>query len=173
MFDQQALYEELSDDLDRLIGPLFGFGEQQIRKRGQFLPYGATLLQSGEIGLEAATSGEEFESTIEILPVLHDGLRERVKEGGIAAIAVCEWVNIALTDGKRTDAIKVLVEHERGLTVAFYIPCHKSFIGGWQFGEMFVQPAEPEIGPWMSDRADQALFAGYDFRRTRSVSLES
>jgi len=153
MVDQQALYKELGNDVDRMIGPLFEFGEQQIRKRGQFLPYGATLFQSGEIGLQAGTSGEEFESTIEVLPVLHDALRARVKEGGIAAIAVCEWVNIVLTDGQPTDAMKVLVEHERGLTVAFYVPCHKSFVGGWQFGEMFVQPAEPEIRPWMSERA--------------------
>jgi len=88
MVDQQALYKELGNDFDRMIGPLFEFGEQQIRKRGQFLPYGATLFQSGEIGFQAGTSGEEFESTIEVLPVLHEALRARVKEGGIAAAPV-------------------------------------------------------------------------------------
>ena len=153
MADKEALYEELKNDLDRIVGPLFELGEQHIRKHNTFLPFGATLLESGQVGLEAATSGEEIESSIEVLPVLHDGLRSRVQEGGVSAIAICEWVHITLEGGRQTDAMKVLVEHERGLTVAFYVPCHENFLSGWQFEAMFVQPAEGEVCPWDTDTA--------------------
>ena len=153
MTDIDALYAELKSDLESISSPLFEFGEQPVRKRGAFLPFGATLTGSGEIGLDAATSGEEMESAVEVLPILHEGLRAKVAQGDFSAVAVCEWVKITPEGGKQTDAMKVLVEHERGLTVAFYVTCHKRVFGGWNFEGMFVQPAEPEVRPWGSNHA--------------------
>ena len=150
--DIDEVYREVQDDLNQIVAPLFEFGESQIRKRGTFLPFGATLDASGEVGLEAASTGEEYVSAIEILPVLHEGLRARAKEDELLAVAVCEWVNIN-RDAQRTDAMKVLVEHKRGLTVAFYVPCHKRFMKGWQFEPMFALSAEAEVKAWNMDRA--------------------
>lgn len=151
MPDADSLYKELQADFDRITGPLFEFAEQQVRKRGTFLPFGALLKHSGEITLDAATSGAEIESGIEVLPLLHEGLRATIKESGASAVAICEWVKITLQSGKQTDAMKVLVEHEQGLTVAFYVPCRKSILRGWQFEEMFAMQAEPEVMAWKSN----------------------
>lgn len=141
------LYREVQDDLNQIVGPLFEFGESQIRKRGAFLPFGATLDVSGKVSFEVASMGEEYSSAIEILPLLHDGLRARAKEDQLLGVAICEWVNID-RDGKRIDAMKVLVEHQRGLTVAFYVPCQKKLLKGWQFGPMFALSAEAEVKAW-------------------------
>lgn len=122
-------------------------GEQQVRKRGAYLPFGATLNAAGEIGLDAATSGAEFESTLEVLPLLHEGLRAQAEQEDVVAVAVCEWVTIT-TDGTQTNAMKVLIEHRRGLTVAFYVPCDKKLFKGWQFKPMFAIEAEPEVNAW-------------------------
>lgn len=151
--DVDTLYQEVKADLDQLASPLFELAEQHVRKRGTFLPFGAILKRGGEITLEAATSGAEFESSLEVLPILHEGLRATVKQGGVEALAICESVKITLEGRKQTDAMKVLVEHERGLTVAFYVPCHKSIFGKWTFEGMFVQPAEPEVNAWDSHDA--------------------
>jgi hypothetical protein len=148
--DHSTLYVELQDDLNCIVGPLFGFAEQQVRKNGAFLPFGGILLKNGEIELQAATSGQKIESGTEVLRILHDGLKASANEGDVDAVAVCEWVKITLENGKQTDAMKVLVEHKRGLTIAFYVPCHKGFMRGWQFEEMFVQPATPEVNAWRS-----------------------
>src|SRR5436309_2827838 len=110
MIDVDSLYKELQPDLDRISGPLFEFAEQQVTKRGAFLPFGASLKRNGEIGLEAASNGQDLASSVEILPILHDGLRATVAQGDVSAIAVCEWVKIRPEGGKRTDAMKVLVE---------------------------------------------------------------
>jgi hypothetical protein len=150
--DIDDLYREVQNDLNRVVGPLFEFGESQVRKRGAFLPFGATLNVSGEVGMEAASDGEVYSSAIEILPILHEGLRARAKEDQLSAVAVCEWVNVD-RDGKRTDAMKVLVEHQRGLTVAFYVPCQKKLMKGWQFQPMFALSAEPEVKPWEINHA--------------------
>jgi hypothetical protein len=149
--DLDALYQELQPDLDRISSPLFEFAEQQVRKRGAFLPFGASLNRSGEITFEAATGGEDMESAIELLPILHEGIRATVAQGEVSAVAVCEWVKITPEGGKQTDAMKVLVEHERGLTVAFYVPCHKRLLGNWNFEVMFAQSAEPEVRPWKAN----------------------
>lgn len=150
--DIDDVYREVQDDLNLIVGPLFEFGESQIRKRGTFLPFGATLDASGEVSLEAASSGEEYVSAIEILPKLHEGLRARAKAAHLVAVAVCEWVNIN-RDAKRTNAMKVLVEHKRSLTVAFYVPCHKKFMKDWQFEPMFAQSVEAEVEAWETDDA--------------------
>lgn len=91
---------------------------------------------------------EDIASSTEVLPILHDGLRAAAADSATAAIAVCERVKITPEGGSQTDAIKVLVEHARGLAVAFYLPCHKRLLRGWQFGEIMALPAKPEVGAW-------------------------
>lgn len=144
-----ALYEELQEDLGRLAEPLFGFAVDQVQKNGQFLPVGAILNGSGEVGLIAGSTGEELVSSTEVLPVLHEALRQAVQPDGQAA-AACEWVTITPEAGKPTQAIKVLVEHARGLTVAFYLPMQKRALRGWKPGEVFAISAEPEVGAFES-----------------------
>lgn len=146
MTDLDALYVELQDDLQVLADPLFDFAGEQVAKRGAFLPFGAVLNSLGEVDLHGATGGADVESPAEVLPLLHEGLLDAAADA--LALAVCEWVSIQPDGGKTTDAIKVLVEHSRGLTVAFYLPMRKKLIGGWVADEMLVMPADPEVGAW-------------------------
>jgi len=144
----ETLYSELKDDFQVITEPLVDFARQQLHKRGMFLPFGASLAGDGEVTLKTAWTGQDTASSTEVLPILHDGLRATAADSGTVAIAVCEWVKITLEDGSQTNAIKVLIEHARGLAVAFYLPCHKRLLRGWQFGEMIALPAKPEVGAW-------------------------
>jgi hypothetical protein len=155
MTEFDALYGELKGDLQTLSSPLFEFAEQQVRKVGAFLPFGAALARNGKVSLHAASSGENVASSSEILPLLHEGLRSAVAEYDLSAVAVCEWVNITLEGGERSDAVKVLVEHERGLTIAFYVPCRRRALLGWRFDALFGKPADPEVKPsWKGNAAE-------------------
>ena len=149
MADDEALYRELRPDLERVSSPLFELAQQHVRKRGAFLPFGATLNRSGEFALHDATTGEDFVSGVEVLPLLHAGLRRAGAEADVLAVAVCEWVKITPSGSSQTDAIKVLVEHVRGLTIAFYVPCGRRLLGGWQFREAVARSAAPEVQPWL------------------------
>jgi hypothetical protein len=154
--DANGLYAELKGDLQALSSALFQFAEQQVRKRGAFLPFAAGLTKDGQVSLHAASPGKDFASSPEVLPLLHEGLRSAVAEQDLAAVGVCEWVKITPEDGKQTDAVKVLVEHSRGLSVAFYVSCRRKLFLGWQFDAMLVQPAAPEVKPlWKQDAAQQ------------------
>jgi hypothetical protein len=152
MTDAAALFTERKPDIERVSEPLFRFAEGQVRKRGAFLPFGATMTMAGNVSPNAAAPEMDVASSADVLPLLHDGLRAAATAEDSVAIAVCEWVKITPEGGRQTDAIKVLVEHRRGLTVALYLPCKSSLLG-WRLGDMLVKVAEPEVKPWSDGAA--------------------
>src|SRR5262245_57349840 len=130
MDNSDTLFRQLKPDIERISEPLFEFAQQQVHRRGAYLPFGASLSRDGEVALAAATGEQDRASSSEILPLLHEGLRETAERGDVLAVAVCEWVRVARNAGRETDAIKVLVEHQKGLTVALYMPCQKKIFRG-------------------------------------------
>lgn len=143
--DFGELYAASKGDLQLVVDPLFTFAEQQVAKRGAFLPFGAMLDDSGALSLQGAAGEHDMTTPAEILPLLHSGMKSSLS-ATTRALAVCEWVKITPDGGAQTDAIKVLVEHVNGLAVAFYLPMRKRLLGKWEPGDMIVIPAEPEVG---------------------------
>ena len=150
MSDINALYSEVKPDIYALTDALFELSETFLRKRGNFLPHGAVLTEHGEVKLIAAApdSGSDLTNSTEILPVLHDGLRIEAKNIPLKAIGVAENVTITREGQRATMAIKVLVEHKRGLTVAIYLPFEKKLLKGYVFGDAFSAAANPEVSAW-------------------------
>lgn len=146
MTDVSTLYREVKGDLQQVADPLFDFVCQQVEKRGAFLSVGSTLSTSGQVQLIVAASEEEVITNEAMLPLLIEALTDAAKTGD--AVALCEWVKIEQGKGKRTDAVKVVAQHKRGLTVAFYLPAKKGLFRGWQFGEMVVTDADPLVETW-------------------------
>jgi hypothetical protein len=145
--DEQQLFDAARDDLQAICDFLMGFAEGQVRDCGAFLPFGVSMDTSGKLTAEAASDGEDQSTATEILPLLHEGLRTK-EPSQVRAVGVCEWVKITPEGGSQTDAIKVLVEHTNGLTVAFYLPMKKKMLGKWEAGELMLVGAEPEVGLW-------------------------
>jgi len=145
----QELYAELKTDIAALAEPLFAFSEQCLRARGNFLPHGAILKQGGEIELVgAAPDGPDKTTSIEVLPLLHAGLRSIAAEKHAIATGVAENVTVTPDGGQPTKAVKVLFEHRRGLTIALYLPFSKGFLRGYAFGETFTVLAPSEVNAW-------------------------
>jgi hypothetical protein len=71
-------------------------------------------------------------SPVEILLRLHLALRTGAIEHELSAVAVCEDVSITPAEGKQTKAVKVLIEHRRGLTVALYLPWKRKMGHVWR-----------------------------------------
>jgi hypothetical protein len=146
----EDLFVELKPHVEALAEPLFGASEMFVRKRGAFLPHGAVLAADGEVRLIMAGSDDDGDrvSSTDVLPRLHDGLRSAAHDDAVEAVAVCEDVTITPAGEKPTKAIKVLVEHRRGLTVALYLPWRRKFFVGRAFGQVMATAAEPEVLPW-------------------------
>lgn len=155
MSNADDLYAELKPDIESLSQALFGVSEFSLRKRGTFLPQGAVLTELGEPRLILAVPAgheDKLVSSVEVLPVLHKSLRATVRESGVRALAVCEDVTITIEGQRKTRAIKVLVEHQRGLCVALYLPYRRKFLGGYALGEIFARPATQEVGAWRNSQ---------------------
>lgn len=153
MSDARTLYSEVKSELQAMASPLFDFAASQVRKRGAFLPFGATLSAHGEIALQAAVPEHEVVSSEEVLPILIDGLRQDAMDKGLTAVAVCEWVKIGIDGGRFHDAVKVHVHHSRGIAVAFYMRASKRLLGGWEFGSMTAHPADGLVKGWSTTGA--------------------
>ena len=138
--------------MDALTAPVFEFSELCVRKRGGFLPHGAVLTGNGQIVLVgssvAGATTDTLASPADLLPTLHEGLRETTRKRGGVATAVSEDVTITQDGERPTQAIKVLFEHQRGLTVALYIPFTKSIFRGYRFLSMISKIARPEVNAW-------------------------
>jgi hypothetical protein len=72
-----------------------------------------------------------------------------------AYIGVAENVTVTFPGMPETDAVKILVEHRRGLTVAHYVPFRKHFLRGYIFGDMISMLAQSEVKAWPSAFSEQ------------------
>jgi hypothetical protein len=149
MSSLSELYAELKTDVVTVADPLIEQSQQRLQARDDFLPHAAVLDAEGKVVLMGAMTGSRDgqANSQQIMPLLLRGLRQMSREKVIVAIGVAE--SVSLTRGEMPmQAIKVLLEHERGLTVAMYLPYYKSESGEYFYGEAFVTPATPALNLW-------------------------
>lgn len=92
MNSTDALYAELKPQMALVAGPLFELSETLLRSQGNFLPHAVVLTDGGEIKLVGAAAASDLTNSVEILPILHDGLRQQARELPLQAIGVAENV---------------------------------------------------------------------------------
>ena len=148
MSTQAEIYAAVKGELGTLARPLFDKSERLLRERGDFLPHAAVLAPDGKVSLLGAMclTGDGFANSWHILPMVHDGLRSMAYERDLAAVGVAERVD-AIPGAGAIRAIKVLLEHQRGLAIAFYMPFQKAETG-FDFGKMVTLFTESEVNPW-------------------------
>jgi hypothetical protein len=149
MSNAAELYAELKADVVSIADPLFEHCRQGLRARGAFLPHAAVLNAEGRVTLMGAMTGTKdgFANSAQVLAMLHGGIRQLSREKVLVAVAVAESYS-----GHRANqpiqAIKVMLEHERGLAVAMFLPFRKTEYGVYNFGDSFVVPAPPALKLW-------------------------
>ena len=143
------LYAELKSDVVAIADPLFEHSQKRLQATGDFLPHAAVLNSDGKVVLIGAMTGSKNgqANAVHILPMVHGGIRQMSREKVLVAFGIAQ--NVTLTRGDMPmQAIKVQLEHERGLTVALFLPFHKAAEGEYYFGESFVTPANPDLNLW-------------------------
>jgi hypothetical protein len=144
------IYSAVKGDLSALARPLFEKSEQLLRERGDFLPHAAVLTPEGRVSLLGAmcNTNEGFANSWHILPMVHDGLRSMASERELLAVGVAERVD-AIPGAGTTRAVKVLLEHQRGLAIAFFMPILRDELDRIAFGSMVTLFAEAEVNAWL------------------------
>lgn len=132
-------------DLDSLLDALLPFAQQQLEKRGEFFPFGASMGVDGKIAYVAAQLHDEQPPSQEVIDVLVSGLQRSAESGELRAAGVCLDVRtIPPGSSEKTDAICVRVERQ-GEAVAIYLPYRKPRLGKTKYGELFATAGESVI----------------------------
>jgi hypothetical protein len=148
MNSTDALYSELKPAIAAVADQLFDLSEAFLRNQGNFLPHAAILTDDGDIRLVGTGRECDLTNSVEVLPLLHDGLRQQAREIPLQSIGVAENVTVTFEGQRPTKAIKVLFEHKRGLTVAIYLPFEKKLLRGYIMGSTISRLAAPEVNAW-------------------------
>ena len=149
----QDLYSDVKPDLGAIADPLIELSGRFLRERGNFLPHAAVLTQEGKVTLVGAmcNRSDGVADPNYIKPLLRDGLKSMAHETSLKAVGVAERVTVNQSGGKPVRAIKVLLEHRQGVSVAFYMPFSNEDSGDYVFGKTFSVPANSEINVWDND----------------------
>lgn len=149
MEDKRALYAAVKAQLGSLAGPLVERSAAMLRDRGDFLPHAAVLCDDGRVSVLGAmcNTRDGFANSWHIMPMLHDGLRTLASEKELMAVGVAGLVDEIPGIATGT-AIRILLEHRRGFTMAIYLPFTRRADGVFDFGAQVSVEAEPEVKVW-------------------------
>jgi hypothetical protein len=149
MSESAELYAAIKPELAALAGPLIERSEKMLNARGDFLPHAAVLTRDGKVTMVGAMCNTQdgFANSWHILPMLYDGLRAMANEKDLLAVGVAESVG-EIPGIAATRAFKILVEHQRGFTIVFYLPFSQDSAGLYVFGKTLTRYADPEIKVW-------------------------
>jgi hypothetical protein len=148
--EEQDLYGQVKPEVRALAEPLFELSEKALRERGRFLPHAAMLTAEGKIRVIGAmcNTPDGIANSTYILPLLRQGLRTMVQEHPATAVGYAEDVTMTPEGEPPTHAIKLHLEHSRGLTITFYLPFAKDTSGEITFGSTVSMFAPAEINAW-------------------------
>jgi hypothetical protein len=107
--------QQAQDDLDGLLNIALPFAQQMLAKRGEFYPFGAVVIASGETRMLASNLGEERPASADILSRLVAQLRQ--EQADLRAVAICS--DVQLSD---SGAVRVELEHRDGHAMAVLLP---------------------------------------------------
>ena len=112
-----------SDECNDLVDEAIGFGEQQLVKHGEFIPYGAKMQNDGSIVMVAANVDEEFPQSDDVIAALRDIMRGEAQAGEIRASCIFYDVKTKIpATGEDADAIAAAVDHREDYSVLVLYP---------------------------------------------------
>jgi hypothetical protein len=126
--------QSAQDDLDELLNAVLPFALETLGRRGEFLPFGATISTDGRTAMTSADTGVgEHPSSNDVLLLLRSGAAEN--KDGLRAAAFAADVT---TDGG--DAVRVEMEHLERVAITVLIPYTRSRLRHTvEVGDMRVQ----------------------------------
>lgn len=110
-------------EAEALLNEAFPFAEQMLGDYGEFLPYAAALLLSGEVVSISGYDGREHPPSKDIIDLLAIALREGAAGGEYLATALNYDVRVTPPSASEsTDAIAAELEHRDGYAVTVFFP---------------------------------------------------
>ena len=134
------------EECEELLNFLLSFAENQLKKRGEFYPFGAVMLESGEITATAFYDAEnEFPDSTEVIGILTETHREKAEKGEIKASGICWDAKISLENSDMTDAIVISMEHRESYSAVVGQPYRLGFLKKLNLSNIFVLDGRHDV----------------------------
>ncbi|MBQ9685476.1 MAG: hypothetical protein IJV41_02855 [Oscillospiraceae bacterium] len=134
------------EECETILDTLLSFAKQQLKKRGEFYPFGAVMLADGSITLTAyEDQNNEFPDSVDVIQNLVKHHKEEAEQGKIRASGIAWDAMLSTADGKKTDAVLISLEHIDHYTVVVGQPYNLGLFKKLKFGEVFAQEGKHEI----------------------------
>lgn len=133
------------EQCEMLLAELLPFGEEQIKKHGEFYPYGAVLNTDLQIVKTATYDGDDNPPSDRVISFLQDVHKKLATEGKIVASAIVTNATVRTPMGKRTDAIVMYLEHKDGYCAVVVAPYKKGLFKKVSFAPLYAMQGDKTI----------------------------
>jgi len=125
-----------------------------LAKEGEFIPFGVSMDDAGEITLVSGDVGSEHPASKNVIKVLQSSFHDSARKGKIKAAGVCMDVRIIPPgEERKTDAICVRLAHISGEAVEVFVPYTEQSRHKYAYGNTFASHG----GEFVLSRCDSHL----------------
>ena len=116
-----------------------------LKKRGEFLPFAATVGSNGELTSVATHTGDEHPLPTELIEQFTEIFKGMASNGEIVATAICYDGRVSADGKDKKDAITVTLERSGAECVTVYMPYAKTLFGGYKYDPLFASATERQF----------------------------
>ena len=132
------------EECEILLDPLLSTAENLLAKNGEFYPIGAVLSNDTVAAFTAVHSENECPDSKQVIQDLISAHKQMAQKNEIKASGIA-WNAVIASDGKKTDAIIVSLEHRDGYSVIVGLPYKIGMFKKIKFGELFAQSGNHDV----------------------------
>ena len=145
-------------DLARIFDALYPLAQEILRKRGQFIPFGMIVDQTGtmaRLGSRSDAGKKKKRKPIDVMSALMRNLRAQAERQQIRACGICVIAEAKLPGHeKKVKTICCVAEHANGDSSQTFVPYRRNLLGRYKFESPIPLPRQPTIF-----KSDQAVAA--------------
>lgn len=133
-------------ECEDLLSTAVPFAQQVLAEHKEFLPFGVTLSEEGEIAQVGVSTEDEVPESRAVMEMIEDVLRNDAATGAIRASAIAYDVMIQPPGGDEPqDAIAVALDHRESYSVVVVFPYSFAADGELLVEDPFAMDGESRI----------------------------
>ena len=133
------------EECEELLNALLPFAVNQLKKYGEFYPFGAVMYNNNEISFTAVDNGENHPDSTEMINRLTELHNEQAKKGEIKASGICWNATVFLENGKQSDTIVISLEHRENYSVLVGQPYRIGLFKKLNLDAIFAQNGKHDV----------------------------
>lgn len=133
------------EECEELLNALLPFAVNQLKKYGEFYPFGAVMYNNNEISFTAVDNGESHPDSTEMIHRLTELHNEQAKKGEIKASGICWNATVSLESGKQSDTIVISLEHRENYSVLVGQPYRIGLFKKLNLDAIFAQNGKHDV----------------------------